>query len=210
LSKELQSEFADICKNKSISLIIMYGQTEASPRMAYLPWEYAKSKLGSIGIAIPGGHFWLEDSDAQEIKSPETVGELIYQGKNVALGYAESRFDLGRGDDNKGILHTGDMAKRDAEGFYYIIGRKNRFLKLFGSRINLDEVESLLRKEKIDCACSGEDDHLQIYITDSNVIEKTMQFLMVHTGINRNAVTLTVIDEMPRNESGKILYSALK
>jgi acyl-coenzyme A synthetase/AMP-(fatty) acid ligase len=178
--------------------------------MSYLPWKCAKSKLGSIGIAIPGGTFWLEDSDGKEIESPEIVGELIYQGENVALGYAEDRFDLECGDDNKGILHTGDMARRDADGFYYIVGRKKRFLKIFGNRVNLDEVESLLRKEKIDCACSGEDDQLRIFVTDGGAIEKAMKFLADHTGINRNAVKFVLINEISRAESGKILYSALE
>jgi acyl-coenzyme A synthetase/AMP-(fatty) acid ligase len=209
LSGELQCEFVDICKNKNIQLIVMYGQTEASPRMSYLPWEYAESKLGSIGIAIPDGSFHLEDSNGKKIESTGVIGELIYQGENVALGYAENRFDLERGDDNKGILYTGDMARRDADGFYYIVGRKKRFLKIFGNRVNLDEVENLLQKEKIDCACSGEDDHLRIYVSDGNVIEKTMQFLVDHTGINRNAVKIMLLNEIPRNESGKILYSAL-
>jgi acyl-coenzyme A synthetase/AMP-(fatty) acid ligase len=210
LPKELSDEFIGICKKKNIKFIIMYGQTEATARMSYLPWRFAESKSGSIGIAIPGGRFMIEDEHGSVIEDSDTTGELVYKGKNVTLGYAENRFDLERGDDNNNVLYTGDMARRDQDGFFYIVGRKKRFLKLFGNRINLDEVENLLRKENIDCACSGEDDHLRIYVTDSSVIEKATHFLVVDIGINRNAVAFTVIDEIPRNEAGKILYSALE
>jgi acyl-coenzyme A synthetase/AMP-(fatty) acid ligase len=209
LTKELASEFIAICKSKQIRFIVMYGQTEASPRMSYLPWEFAEEKADSIGIAIPGGRFMLEDNDGSIIETPETIGELVYQGENVTLGYAENRFDLNQGDDNHGILHTGDMAKFDKDEFYYIVGRKKRFLKVFGNRINLDEFEALLKKEGIVCACAGEDDRLLIFITSKNELEKTVSFIIKHTGINRNGFKVIVIKEMPRNESGKILYSEL-
>jgi acyl-coenzyme A synthetase/AMP-(fatty) acid ligase len=209
LSKELVAEFIAICKKKNIKLIIMYGQTEATARMSYLPWDSADVKAGSIGIPIPGGSFWIEDENSNIIKSPEITGELVYQGENVTLGYAENRFDLERGDDNHGVLHTGDMAKRDADGFYYIAGRKKRFLKLFGNRINLDEMENLLKKEGIECACVGEDDRMRIFVVSENEIDKTTAFIMKHTGINRNGFRVIAIKEIPRNESGKVLYSRL-
>jgi acyl-coenzyme A synthetase/AMP-(fatty) acid ligase len=209
LAKELAVEFLLICKKKNIRLIIMYGQTEATARMSYLPWDFGDAKTGSIGVAIPRGRFWLEDENGNIIENPETTGELIYQGENVAMGYAENSFDLERDDDNCGILHTGDMAKRDIDGFYYITGRRKRFLKLFGNRINLDEVEDLLTKEGIECACAGEDDRLRIFVVSENEIEKTASFIVQHTGINRNGFKVIAINEIPRNESGKILYSKL-
>jgi acyl-CoA synthetase (AMP-forming)/AMP-acid ligase II len=209
LSKELAKEFITLCKKKGIQFIIMYGQTEASPRMSYLPWEFAEEKADSIGIAIPGGYFMLEDSDGAAIELPDVTGELVYHGENVTLGYAETRFDLIKGDDNHGVLHTGDMAKRDIDGFYYIVGRKKRFLKLFGNRINLDEVENLLKKEGIECACAGVDDKLRIFVTDEKDIERTNSFVTKHTEINRNGFKVLFINKIPRNESGKILYSEL-
>jgi len=135
---------------------------------------------------------------------------LVYQGENVTLGYAESRLDLGRGDDNQGILRTGDMAKQDADGFYYIVGRKKRFLKIFGYRINLDELEGLLKKEGLDCACAGVDDLLKIYVTNEQDSGKASAYIAEHTAINRNGFMVLVIDAIPRNESGKVLYSALE
>jgi acyl-coenzyme A synthetase/AMP-(fatty) acid ligase len=210
LSKELTHEFIDICKKKNIKFIIMYGQTEATARMSYVPWEFAEEKDSSIGIAIPGGTFFLKDDNGNVIETEETTGELVYTGKNVTLGYAENRFDLERGDENNGILYTGDMAKRDKDGFYYIVGRKKRFLKLFGNRVNLDEVEGLLRKEGFDCACAGEDDQMRIYSTNGEDNEKIETFIYGHTDINRNGFKICVIGKIPRNESGKIVYSILK
>jgi acyl-CoA synthetase (AMP-forming)/AMP-acid ligase II len=209
LSKELADEFIAICKKKNIKFIIMYGQTEATARMSYLPWEFAGEKGGSIGVVIPGGTFLLADEHGNVIDSAEITGELIYKGKNVTLGYAENRYDLERGDDNNGILHTGDMARRDKDGFYYIVGRQKRFLKLFGNRVNLDEVEGILKKEGFDCACVGEDDLLRIYITSRENKERVTSFIYEHTGINRNGFRIFVIDKIPRNEAGKIVYSVL-
>lgn len=209
LSYKLSSEFADICSQKGIRFYVMYGQTEATARMAYLPSKYAKIKAGSIGIAIPGGEFWLEDEKGDIIHNVDTVGELIYKGENVTLGYAESCADLCRGDTNKGILRTGDMAKRDEDGFYYIVGRKKRFLKLFGSRVNLDEMEQLLKNAGFECACAGKDDNLKIYITDFKNNESVKRFVMKHTGINQAGFKTINIDKIPRNEAGKILYSVL-
>jgi acyl-CoA synthetase (AMP-forming)/AMP-acid ligase II len=210
LSRELSADFSTVCQQKGIQMIVMYGQTEATARMSYLPWNYAISKAGSIGIAIPGGAFWLADLEGKPINNVDTMGELVYQGGNVTLGYAESRFDLSKDDENNGILYTGDMAKVDADGFYYIVGRKKRFLKLFGSRVNLDEVEGMLKKEEFDCVCSGEDDQMKIYITQAEKVEDVRKYILQNTSINHAGFYIIVIDQIPRNESGKVLYSELK
>lgn len=101
--------------------------------------------MGAMGIAIPGGRFELIDVDGSVITQPGVTGELRYFGDNVTLGYAECAADLGKGDERGGVLETGDMAQMDAEGFYTIVGRKKRFLKLFGNRVNLDETERMLK-----------------------------------------------------------------
>lgn len=210
LSPELAAEFSEICARKGIRLIVMYGQTEATARMSYLPWEYALSKAGSIGVAIPGGEFRLIDAEGKEINQPEVTGELVYRGENVTLGYAQSRFDLDKPDENGGVLQTGDMAKRDVDGFYYIVGRKKRFLKLFGSRVNLDEVEGLLKKQGFECACTGVDDRLDIYVTDAGQLDAVSAFIKEHTSINHNGFKVHYIEEIPRSESGKVAYTQLK
>lgn len=210
LVKEMAEEFNIICEEKGIRLIIMYGQTEATARMSYLPWENAREKAGSIGIAIPGGRFSLIDVNGKEITKPDEVGEMVYFGENVTLGYAESRKDLNKPDENHGELHTGDMAKRDEDGFLYVVGRKKRFLKLFGNRVNLDEVENLLKKEEIESVCAGRDDHLVIFITNPEQEQKAIEFITNRTGISRGGFVVKHIDAIPRSDSGKVLYSALE
>jgi acyl-CoA synthetase (AMP-forming)/AMP-acid ligase II len=210
LSKELASEFTALCKQKGCKFIVMYGQTEATARMAYLPWEYAERKAGSMGVAIPGGRFWLEDENNQKIETADTTGELVYQGNNVTLGYAQNRFDLAKGDENHKILHTGDIAQRDKDGFYYIVGRKKRFLKIYGNRVNLDEIEGLLKKAGvIECACAGNDDNLKVYVTGEESKAQALKFIEEHTAINRSGFSVSVIETIPRNDAGKVLYSAL-
>lgn len=210
LPKELAEEFYSICVEKNIKMIIMYGQTEATARMSYLPWKDASSKAGSIGIAIPGGRFELIDANEKVIDKPDVTGELVYYGDNVTLGYAENKDDLIRPDDNNGVLHTGDMAKIDEDGFYYIVGRKKRFLKLFGNRVNLDEVENLLKKEGFENVCVGTDDHMRIYITDESKTAQVRDYIVNHTGISNGGFSIHYIDQIPRNESGKVLYSSLQ
>lgn len=209
LSQALSEEFAKICEQKGIDFVVMYGQTEATARMSYLPAKHAVSKAGSIGIAIPGGEFWIEDENGDLILENDKAGELVYKGDNVSMGYAVSCYDLCKGDENGGILRTGDMAKRDSDGFYYIVGRKKRFLKLFGNKVNLDEVEHMLNAEGYNCVCAGEDDNLKIYITDMEKQNEVKAFIAGCTGINQSGFTVIYIEDIPRNESGKIVYTAL-
>jgi len=211
LSPELHKKFAGYAQANGKKFVVMYGQTEATARMSYLPAEKSLEKYGSMGIAIPGGEFSLIDIEGNVITEPEVVGELVYKGSNVTLGYAENGADLIKGDERGGVLVTGDMAKRDADGFYYIVGRKKRFLKIFGSRVNLDETERLLNGafKGLDCACGGVDDKMTVFITDAGAIDKVMKFLTEKTGINHIAFNIVVIDKIPRNEAGKILYSEL-
>ena len=212
LSKELVLEFAEICRDKGIRFIVMYGQTEATARMTYLPWESIFDKTASIGIAIPGGKLSLIDANDALIEESETVGELVYEGDNVTLGYATSACDLASDDQRHGVLQTGDMAKRDDDGFYYIVGRKKRFLKLFGNRVNLDGTEGLLNKEGFRCVCGGRDDLLRIYMEFScgKSAEEALAFISAKVGLNRSAFDVVMINEIPRNDSGKVLYSKLE
>ena len=208
---ELHREFAEYAADHGKKFVVMYGQTEATARMGYLPADKALDKVGSMGIVIPGGSFDLIDVDGSRITETNKTGELVYRGPNVTLGYAEQRADLALGDERNGVLETGDMAQIDADGYYYIVGRKKRFLKLFGSRVNLDEVERMIRNEfpDADCACSGSDDQLRVYVTDPRACSEVQRFLITRTHINQRAVRVQAIAEIPRNDSGKIIYQAL-
>ena len=210
LNSDLAKEFATICADKGIRFFVMYGQTEATARMSYLPCEYAVTKAGSMGIPIPGGQFWLETEDGNVIMDHEIVGELVYRGDNVAMGYAESCMDLCKGDESGGVLKTGDYAKRDADGFYYIVGRKKRFLKLFGNRVNLDEVEDLVTGLGYSCACTGADDRLRIFTTNKESLTHIKSFASNAMDIPPSGLEVIHIARIPRSEAGKILYSELK
>jgi len=212
LSPELHEQFAKWAIEKNKKFIVMYGQTEATARMSYLPAEKSLEKYGSMGIAIPGGKFSLIDVEGNEIREPETVGELVYVGENVTLGYAEKGEDLAKGDERFGKLVTGDMAKFDKDGFYYIVGRKKRFLKIYGNRVNLDETERLIKAKftEFECACAGVDDHMDIFVTNIDYKNELINFIAEKTGINRAAFSVKYIEEIPKNEAGKILYKNLE
>ncbi|MCX6249773.1 MAG: AMP-binding protein [Bacteroidetes bacterium] len=209
LNEELIREIAEFCFHSGKLFFVMYGQTEATARMSFLPPQYALMKPGSIGKAIPGGEFSLIDDKGTDIIENDRVGELVYKGRNVSMGYATCGDDLEKGDENQGILFTGDLAKRDREDFYYIVGRKRRFIKIFGNRINLDETENLLENIISDCACTGEDDHMVIYINDKTRMAEIKKYLSSKTGLNQAVITVRYCAEIPKNSAGKTIYSKL-
>jgi acyl-coenzyme A synthetase/AMP-(fatty) acid ligase len=211
LTPELHKKYAQWCADTGREFIVMYGQCEATARMAYLPWDKSLEKIGSMGVAIPGGALELIDDDGNVITSPDVVGELRYRGDNVTLGYAEKASDLSRGDDRCGMLDTGDMAMRDADGFFTIVGRKKRFLKIFGNRVNLDEAEHLLKTAfpTAECACSGQDDRLVIFSTDADALPAMRDYLAEKTGLNASAFHTVALDLIPKNDAGKTLYKEL-
>ena len=211
LPPELHKEFAQWCREQDKAFVVMYGQTEATARMGYLPADKSLENFGSMGYAIPGGRFILADVNGNEITTPETVGELIYEGDNVTLGYAQCRADLARGDERGGRLETGDMAKFDADGYYYVVGRKKRFLKIFGNRVNLDEIDLLIKKTfpDLDCASTGVDDHMQTYITREDLTDEVRRWLAATTHLSESAFEVKYIQDLPKNEAGKILYKEL-
>lgn len=212
LLPELHKEFAQYAQDNGKRFYVMYGQTEATARMSYLPYEMSLEKYGSMGIAIPGGKFHLIDVDGNDINEPNVTGELVYEGPNVTLGYAECQEDLAKGDERHGVLVTGDMAQMDEEGYFYIVGRKKRFLKIYGNRVNLDECERMIQAEfeGIECACVGEDDQMRIYVVGTSEKEKIVGFISGKTKLNPKAFQVLEIDEIPKNDSGKKQYKDLK
>ena len=209
LPVELTREFAEYSQTTNVRFFVMYGQTEATARMSYLPYKYALAKCGSIGVVIPGGEFGLIDDKGNTITEPEGIGELVYKGDNVMLGYAECGEDLKKGDERGGVLATGDLARCDADGFYYIMGRKNRLIKLYGNRVNLDECEHMLKTMIPDCACAGSDDNMLIFITEYGKKEQVRRFIAGKTGINPGVFHIKCVTEIPKNEAGKTIYAAL-
>jgi len=209
LGSDLVDYFRESCADKGIKFIIMYGQTEATARISYVPADMLEEKSSSVGISVPGGKLWLEDETGTRLDAPNMPGELVFKGANVSLGYATCKADLKKGNENNGVLRTGDIAEQDTDGYFRIIGRKKRFLKLYGNRINLVEVESLLEKAGYKTACGGEDDKMRIYLEGSDDIAGVRELLKIKTNIPPKGYTVVPIDKIPRSDNGKISYHLL-
>ncbi len=209
LKPELIKLFANGCKAKGIEFVVMYGQTEATARMSYVPVEDILANPDSIGVAIPGGQFKLLEQDGAEVVDANCPGELQYFGDNVCLGYAQERQDLEAGDSNCGVLNTGDIALRNNQGLYKIVGRKSRFLKIVGNRYGLDEIELLLGKQGIDAVCAGQDDKLVVFVLDESDKVTVDSYLFQQLHIHIRYRKTVVLDAFPRNTNGKIDYKQL-
>ena len=133
--------FAELAQRSGFDLFVMYGATEATARMSYLPPELALSRPDAIGRPIRGGSFSIEPLDGW---ADDDVGELVYRGPNVMMGYAHGPEDLALGKTVE-TLRTGDIARRGPDGLYEVVGRNSRFVKMYGLRIDLQQVEAALR-----------------------------------------------------------------
>lgn len=210
LNVDVVKKYVQFATNTNREFIVMYGQTEASPRMSYLPFEKAAEKPSSIGISIPGGEFEIIDEEGCMVEKPDMAGELVYRGANVCMGYAECREDLAKGDENQGVLKTGDVAYRDADGYYFITGRLKRFVKIWGNRYNLDAIEQLIKPITTDCACVGNDEVICVFIEDCRYNEEVSQLMSKQLKLDKSCYKVKVIDGIPKAPSGKINYQVLK
>jgi len=212
LAPELHKAFASYARQHNKSFVVMYGAAEATSRMAWLPPERSLDKIGSIGKAIPGGRFIIIDDQGNEIDDYNKAGELVYFGPNVMLGYAESGSDLNKGDECLGRLATGDIARCDEEGYFTIVGRKSRFIKLFGHRIALDELEAIIHSAFpfLEYVCVAEDQRVILYITDEKYSHVIRSFVCKKIQLSPATVKVKIIPVIPRNTAGKILYSKLE
>lgn len=206
LTETMWNTLAQYAKDTGKQFIATYGQSECTARMAYLPAEMALDKVCSIGIAEPGGQLSIVDDDGNETFEGEAQGEMVYRGENVTLGYATCRDDLMKADENHGVMHTGDLARRDADGCYFIVGRLKRFLKIYGLRIGLDEVERMVKTEfKTDCYCKGDDEKLVVLVTDVRLQDILPAFIEEKTHLFHQRVEVQVVKEILRNEAGKVI-----
>jgi long-subunit acyl-CoA synthetase (AMP-forming) len=212
LSEEFIKYFYNLSKEKDFRLYIMYGQTEATARISYVPSKMLENKIGSIGISIPNGKLTLENN-FEVISTPETEGELVYRGDNVMLGYASTRGDLAKSNELNGILRTGDLAKFDSDGYFYITGRTKRFLKIFGLRLNLDEVEKLIENNfQLPNACFGNDDQLTVLVESDDLtsINHVKQKIIEIYKLHHSVLKVHKIDKIPVTSSGKKDYLMIK
>jgi acyl-CoA synthetase (AMP-forming)/AMP-acid ligase II len=181
-------------------MYVMYGQAEATARMTVLPSRALPDKVGSVGIAVPGGAVAIAEDD-----------EILYRGPNVMMGYAETAGDLARGDDLGGVLATGDLGRLDDDGFLYVTGRKRRIAKVFGVRVNLDDIERMLTAHGLVAAVSS-DDRVRLWVegADEAARDALRADAARRLGTHSSGIEVRAVDRLPLLPNGKIDYRTLE
>jgi len=204
------AECLKLCIKNKVNFFTMYGQTEASPRMSYVNLSKYKEKVGSIGKVLDGCKFSLHDAYEKKILSPNIEGELIFEGNNIFKGYAESYKNL---DilTNFSKLKTGDIAKFDKDGFFFITGRKKRFIKIYGIRFGLDEMEKILdNKFKVKFYCLGSDNKLIITTNHPSNKKYDVSQISEFLKIRKKNIELRTNMEIPLKSNGKMDYQKMQ
>jgi long-chain acyl-CoA synthetase len=198
-------------------LFVMYGQTEATARLSYLPPEHAQARQGSIGIPIPGVELRVVDDSGRELPAGK-VGELVARGANVTPGYFDDP------DETAEILHdgwlwTGDLAERDADGFLYHRGRARELLKIGGRRVSPAQIEEVVaRHPDVDeVAVVGLPDALMGQVALALVVPRPGVAIDIDgiVGLCRANLPAPLVprvarvERLPRNEAGKLLRAEL-
>jgi len=209
LAADMVARFITLAADHGWRFFVMYGQTEATARIAYLPPEQAAANPGSIGVAVPGGgRIALLNEDGEEVALGE-VGEIVYFGPNVMMGYATGPDDLAL-DPGPERLATGDLGRSNKRGLLEITGRKSRFIKIFGNRIGLDDIETLLSIEGYSAIATGIDDQLLIVTRDADAATPIAAVLARILKLPTAYFTVRVVEEYPLLASGKVDYASLK
>jgi long-chain acyl-CoA synthetase len=207
LRADIKESFATQAIAHDRQFFVMYGQTEATARIAYVPPARLIDKLGSIGMAIPDGELTLSP-----VAESEGLFELVYRGANVMMGYAESAASLALGDELNGVLKTGDLARVDEEGFFFINGRLKRFAKLFGKRVSLDDIETDV-EVTFNCRAAAIESAkgISIFVVSTN--EFDLKSIKLHIAsklsVTPTAIAVSELEALPMTSSGKKDYKAL-
>ncbi|MDD5585785.1 MAG: AMP-binding protein [Alphaproteobacteria bacterium] len=189
LDPQLVSHFSAAAEKRGGKFFVMYGQTEAAPRITTMPAHRVSAKPASAGLPMPQGKIVIED------------GEVVYHGPNVMMGYAESAADLARGDEMRGRLATGDLGYLDEEGCLFITGRKKRFAKIDGLRVSLDEVENIAGAIAPAAAVEYNE---QIVLFTAGSPEAVRQHVVAHVGVHASRVQCREVGAFPRLSNDKI------
>lgn len=208
-------ELIDILKG--VDIYIMYGQTEATARLSYLPPDLLESKLGSIGKGIPGTQLKVMNEYGGEVKPGET-GHIVAKGKNIMKGYFNDQEETNKVLKNE-YLYTGDLGTVDKDGYIYIIAREKNIIKSGGNRISPKEIEDVILEieDVLECAVVGvEDDTLGeavkavVVCKGSNI---TLTDIQMHckNKLPRYKVPkyIKFVLSLPKNSSGKVLINKL-
>lgn len=188
--------YARLGRERGFDFVVMYGQTEATARMAYLPPELAEARPESIGVPIPNGQFRIDGA------GEDAVGELIYTGPNVMMGYAESPMELAAARTVK-ELRTGDLARLHEDGLFEIVGRSSRFVKVYGLRIDLDRVERILADEGIEARAVNLEERLIVFVRQQWALSLVTPIATEALGLPGHSIRAHVIEDFPLTSSGK-------
>lgn len=202
LAPEAVRKYAELGRRSGWELFVMYGQTEATARMAYLPPLLAAEVPGAVGIPVPGGSFRIDPVPGLD------QGELVYTGPNVMLGYAESPADLAAGRTIT-ELRTGDLARKHPAGVYEVVGRRSRFVKIVGLRVDLGQVERLLADLGVHAASAGTDDAVVVAVEGAHDTQLLAKVLAQGMGLPRAAIEVHAVEDLPRLTTGKLDYPAI-
>ncbi|WP_427383824.1 AMP-binding protein [Janibacter sp. G56] len=200
------AEVAERGRREGWDLVVMYGQTEATARMAILPPELLPGAEDSVGRAVPGSRLTLDHGVPEAVDLGPDVGELLLEGPGVMLGYARSPRDLALGRTTH-VLRTGDLARIDEDGLVRIIGRRRAFLKVLGTRIDLGEVEARLEERGLSACAGGTDETLDVAVAIGPQLSCTTALRATvadAAGLPAAAVRTVVLDELPRLSTGKV------
>ena len=211
LAPDQVRRWAAVGNRQGWELFVMYGQTEATARMAYLPPHLAVQHPDTIGIAVPGGSLRIEA--LADRSDADGVGELVYSGPNVMLGYAHDPSDLAVGRTVH-ELHTGDLGRRRSDGLFEVVGRHSRFVKPFGVRTDLDALEHLLAEHGIQAACTGTDARIVIAAQadthrGQDVEQQVRTVAADRLPFPAGVVVVLALTELPRRPNGKLDYPAV-
>jgi len=217
LHNELLKEL--VASHPAAQVYVMYGQTEATARLSYLPPELLPTKMGSVGKGAPGITLQVLDENKQPVK-PGEVGEIVGMGDNVSPGYLD---DPAANAEKflPGKLFTGDMATVDEDGFIYVVDRKSDFIKSYGHRISSYEIESCVLKipDIVAAAAVGVPDAaagelIRVFITlrtDSTCqVEDVLKHCRANLSRHMVPKEIYVIDALPLNANGKVVKSLLR
>ncbi|WP_442934154.1 AMP-binding protein [Micromonospora sp. CPCC 205561] len=211
LHPDLVADFHGRMAEVAGRLFVMYGQTEATARMTVLPPERLPEKLGSVGLPVPGGALSIRTDDGTETTAPERTGEILYRGPNVMMGYAETAADLARPDERGGVLATGDLGHLDADGFLHVTGRIKRIAKVFGVRVNLDDVERSLGHHGPVAAIAGADRLVVVAEgADADRLALIRAEVARALGTHSSGIQVRGVDALPLTPTGKPDYRALE
>jgi acyl-CoA synthetase (AMP-forming)/AMP-acid ligase II len=209
LPDRLVAKFSEALAQRGVRFYVMYGQTEAAPRMSCLPPEETRKRIGSVGLPLEGGSFTIESDDGNPLGAGAD-GEVVYRGPNVMMGYADSPEDLALGDVSEGVLRTGDLGHLDEDGFLSITGRSKRIGKVFGVRVSLDEVEGLVTGLGA-VAVVGVNDKLSIFHErgEDDAVLAARKQLALNLKVPVQALAFRRADPLPVLPSGKPDYQRL-